>query len=172
MAPHDKVAAQGDTVTFDCLPQVWPEPRIQWRRNGRPVDPQELPTLPDGSAKYSISKIARADLNSNNNEVLAPQRPNAPPETNEANANESLGTAAKLSSGAASPIQRQIGELVDLFGSRLVIKQADKGDEAKYSCLVETKGSHRLIERESPAGQLTTFGEFSSQISIEWLHFD
>lgn len=50
-------------------------------------------------------------------------------------------------------------ELVDLLGSRLVINKVDKLDEGKYSCLVETRGSHRLIERESPAGQLIAAGE-------------
>ena len=58
-------------------------------------------------------------------------------------------------------------QLIDVFGSQLVIRQVDKNDEGKYSCLVETKGSHRLIERESPVGQLSALGEwqFSQLVS-------
>lgn len=143
MAPKDKLAAIGDTITFDCLPEAWPEPRIQWRHNGQLIEPNE-PRLADGSAKFSINKIARADFARNPLQTIM--------------------TAADITSGAQSTIMgpneasrsnNDNKQLVDNFGSQLVIKQVEKADEGSYSCLVETKGSHKLIEYESPAAQLT-----------------
>lgn len=59
MAPKDKLVPIGDTASFDCLPQAWPEPHIQWRRNGRLIEPNnDANRLHDGSPKYSINKIA------------------------------------------------------------------------------------------------------------------
>lgn len=149
----DKLVAQGETVTFDCLPQAWPEPRIRWRRNGRLLNEAELAQvrLADGSSKFSWQRIARTDLN-----IPADGNKGAykagPPEVD---SNGSRAGGNQNDNAAAG--QRQ--QLVDVFGSRFVIRQADRADEGAYSCLVETKGSHRLIERESRAGQLTTSGE-------------
>ena len=58
--------------------------------------------------------------------------------------------------------QQQQQELIDVIGSQLVIEKVDKDDEGKYTCLVETKGSHRLIERESQSGQLIASGKCPS----------
>lgn len=133
----DKLVSIGETVTFDCLPQAWPEPNIQWRHNGQLIEPHEL-RLADGSAKYSINRIAKTDLN------VAPEKL------------PSMQSAATTNTEDVNDQQQQ---LIDVFGSRLVIKDVDKGDEGKYSCLVETKGSHRMIERESPSAQLRALGE-------------
>lgn len=139
--------AIGDTVTFDCLPQAWPEPTIQWRRNGLPLlRPGEPPT----GRRYSLERIAKTELN-----IPASSSPD-----------RLNGAEAPLRPATASDQVPLAGgqeeELVDVFGSRLVIRQVEKSDEAKYSCLVETKGSHRLIERESPAGQLIASGKLCS----------
>lgn len=123
----------GETVTFDCLPQAWPEPNIRWRHNGQLIEPREL-RLTDGSAKYSINRIAKTDLN------LVPEK--------------LLSTQTVDYS-----LEEQQQQPIDVFGSRLVIKEVDKGDEGKYSCLVETKGSHKFIERESPSAQLKALGK-------------
>lgn len=128
--------ANGETVVFECLPQAWPEPSIQWRRNGQLLDLEDS-RLIDGSVKYSINRLARTDFatdNSSNNSPLE---------------EISDGRKAQLNDGP-----------MDLFGSRLVIRQVDKNDEGNYSCLVETKGSQRHIERESPGAILQTFGKF------------
>lgn len=117
------MAAVGETVALDCLPQAWPEPNITWRRNGRLIDLNEA--RPDGSGKYTVQRIART---------------------------------------AADDQDNQSRHLVDLFGSQLVIKQVDKSDEGNYSCLVETKGSHQLIERESPVAKLSALGELSEYL--------
>lgn len=147
------MAAIGDSVVFDCLPQAWPEPKVEWRHNGQLIEANEV-NLPDGSAKYLIQRIATADSNvtldgmgTNGAETLQDLQLN--------NNNDQVG--------------RQIGQqlLVDLFGSRLVIKQVDKNDEGSYSCLVETKGSHRLIERESPSARLTVGGKFHLAIRLD-----
>ena len=129
----------GESALFDCLPQAWPDPRIQWRRNGQPLDPDE-PRL-DGSRKYSVSRMARTDFD-----------------------RAIMQSLDKLETGANEnddkrPSDNQ--EPIDLFGSRLVIRQVDKNDEGRYSCLVETGGSHRLIERESPAAILLTYGKLT-----------
>jgi len=137
-APKDKLAAIGDTVTFDCLPQAWPEPRIQWRHDGRLIEPKKS-LLVDGSPKYSVNKIAQSDLN-NGAADFGAQDQSRPPLT----ADLELGSQDKLA---------------DMFGSQLVIRQVDKNDEGKYSCLIESRGTHRLIERESPSAQLTTSGK-------------
>ena len=150
------MAAIGDTVSFDCLPQAWPEPSIRWRHNGRLIEPSSELQLPDGSAKYSINKIARTDLNTL--EQFGQKLKLADGDTNNNNNN---------SAGIMGAEQINDSQLIDVFGSQLVIRQVDKNDEGKYSCLVETKGSHRLIERESPVGQLSALGEwqFSQLVS-------
>lgn len=151
-APEDKLAVIGDTVTFECLPQAWPEPTIQWRRNGRLIEPARLAS--DGAKKYTIQRIART----------------APASTEDLNmpAAGAGATLAKLEPPlsrtgpelvATTAQQQQQQELVDVIGSQLVIHKVDKDDEGKYTCLVETKGSHRLIERESQSGQLIASGK-------------
>lgn len=127
----------GDTATFDCLPQASPEPRIQWRHNDQLIDPNES-RLADGSAKYTINKIAKTDSN-------------IPP--------DKLQSASDELTAEGSAISSLNKQLIDVFGSQLVIRQVDKNDEGKYSCLVETKGSHRLIERASPEGHLSALGK-------------
>lgn len=113
VAPKDKLVPIGDTATFDCLPQAWPEPHIQWRRNGRLIDPNsDASRLADGNPKYSINKIALAAAGADDDQVQ------------------------------------------DSFGSQLTVRQVDKQDEAKYTCLVEISGLHRPIERESAPAQL------------------
>lgn len=143
VAPKDKVAPVGSTATFDCLPQAWPEPKIQWRHNGRLIDPDEF-RLADGSGKYWIERIAKADLN-----ITGASGPSGGQ------------AAARATTTNNSNNNNDQDQYVDVFGSRLVIKQVDKNDEGKYSCLVETKGSHRLIERESASGQLTVSGKLA-----------
>lgn len=123
----------GETVTFDCLPQAWPEPNIHWRHNGRLIEPHEL-RLTDGSSKYTINRIAKTDLN------LIPEK--------------LLSTHV-----ADQSLEQQQQQTIDVFGSRLVIKDVDKSDEGRYTCLVETRGSHKFIERESPSAQLTALGK-------------
>jgi hypothetical protein len=171
VAPQDRVAAVGDTVTFECVPRAWPEPRIQWRHNGRLIEPEQF-RLADGSAKYAIGRIGLADLNigggggrrggdlTNGAETLAPINGKPRPTSTSVPYTASQASGNQMALGAGSPAGRD-GQLVDWFGSQLTIKQADKGDEGRYSCLVETKGSHRLIERESPGAQLTAYGELS-----------
>lgn len=136
VAPKDKLAAIGDSITFDCLPEAWPEPTIQWRHNGRLIEPNE-PRLADGSAKYTINKIAKTDPTSGR--VLAKQ----------------VDVQSSIKASEAARLNDNNKQLVDNFGSQLVIKQVDKNDEGGYTCLVETRGSHKLIEHESPAAQLT-----------------
>ena len=180
------MATRGDTVHLDCLPEAWPEPQIQWRHNGQLIDLNDsnnrlLTSLADGSAKYAIQRIASAGFNgpagggqqssSSSSPLLLSERPNGAPEAKEQggiNGAEMLmmqtgadqqqppaGNNNERSPQAASQTEGP----VDFFGSRLVIRQVDKMDEGKYTCLVETKGSHRIIERESPAGQLTVSGK-------------
>lgn len=63
-------------------------------------------------------------------------------------------------SAAGQAQQQQANSIAELIGSQLVITNVDKNDAGQYSCLVETKGSHRLIERESPVGHLSVLGEY------------
>lgn len=132
------MVSAGDSATFDCLPQAWPEPTIVWRRDGRPLDLADGRRLPDSQAKYEIQRIAKTDLN-------------------EANG----GT--KLINRAETP--KEADGLINVLGSRLVINKVQKADEGKYSCLIETKGSHRLIERESPVGQLIVSGKWTKELA-------
>lgn len=131
----------GESVTFDCLPQAWPEPQIQWRRNGRLLDLNEL-RLFDGNIRYSITRLAQTDF------------------TN------SMQNEDKLSASKEQMASIGSQKAVDFFGSRLEIRQVDKSDEGNYSCLVETKGSHRILERESPSAMLLTYGELHKNFII------
>lgn len=45
-------------------------------------------------------------------------------------------------------------ELADVYGSRLTVRQVEKADEGRYTCLAEISALHRPIERESPPAQL------------------
>lgn len=149
--PKDNSVAIGETVTFDCLPQAWPEPRIQWRHNGRLIELNEpangeetsLAATAAASQKYSINKIAKTT--------------NAVSPDSGSNNKSPHHQARETSAVAATNVNSD--QLIDLFGSQLVIRRVDKNDEGKYSCLVETKGSHRLIERESPSAQLIASGK-------------
>lgn len=209
LEPKDKTAARGETVHFDCLPEAWPEPQITWRLNNQLIDLNEplhsssnnnnrlIMSLPDGSAKYAIERIAQADFvsiagetpTSSSSLLLAgaqnemdqgkrnqrQQQQLAVDKTasiNDRVSPEAAAAAAQMfmskdnnggSKGSNATATNK--RMLDLFGSRLVIKQADKMDEGKYSCLVETRGSHRLIEHESSSGQLTVLGECFSAAS-------
>lgn len=170
------------------MPEAWPEPRIQWRFNGQLIDLNDLgqnnnrllTPLPDGSAKYAVQRIA----SSGGQHLPAARSLDGSGDGNSAvalNDQEGFNGAEMLmtTSGDASVGERrQVAgnlsqnnnnnnnnanandQLVDLFGSRLVIKQVDKMDEGSYSCVVETKGSHRLIERESPSARLIVSGKY------------
>lgn len=160
----DKFATRGDTVHFDCLPEAWPEPQIQWRFNGQLIDLNDsnnrlLTSLPDGSAKYAIQRIASADFSGAPTQAPLNSAPASVPLNGQEGFNGAEMLMMKAQNNRAAAQQRQQGKLIDVFGSRLVIKQADKMDEGKYSCVVETKGSHRLIERESPNAQLIVSGK-------------
>lgn len=164
------MVAVGATVTFDCLPQAWPEPRIQWRHNGRLIEPDQF-RLADGGAKYTIGRIARTDLNiargggggdpTNEAETLVTNGRSQPTLPYASNGGQPTASATNQPGLSDSD-----GRLVDVFGSRLTIRQADKGDEGRYSCLVETKGSHRLIERESPIAHLTAYGKLTTTSAL------
>lgn len=177
-APKDKLAAVGDTVTFDCLPQAWPEPAIQWRHDGRLIEPDEF-KLADASAKYSLNKIAKADLN-----MAPPASPSWAPPAPASNASSAAAASADANANAklsqpsaqmAAHIREASGgatngpdnQLIDVIGSQLVIRQVDKSDEGKYSCVVETRGSHRLIERESASAHLSALGECFNWIASQ-----
>lgn len=134
--PKDKLASIGDTVALDCLPQAWPEPQIQWRHNGRLIEPNESPKLPDGSAKYTLNKLAKAN----------PLNAGSPPVQTMDDTNKQQ-------------------PLIDIIGSQLVIKSLDKNDEGRYSCIVSTKSSHRIIERESKGAQLSALGKYLNPTS-------
>lgn len=157
----------GETVTFDCLPRAWPEAKIQWRHNGRLIEANETPNsgsnylTADGGAKYVINKIAQTTIDTK----LTP-----------ANAHDKSllllpSSVIDFQSTASSSAEMQANNntnqdnnqsLVDLVGSQLVIRQVDKNDEGNYSCVVETKGTHRLIERESPLAKLSALGKYQS----------
>lgn len=56
---------------FECLPQAWPEPQIVWKYNERPLDSRALSEkLQDGKPKYSVRKIAKADMLSTDNNLM------------------------------------------------------------------------------------------------------
>lgn len=140
LAPKDKLASVGDTVTLDCLPEAWPEPSIKWRHNGQLIE------LNDVSSSSSVSSSVSTGEGS---ELLQSKY--------------TVNRIARTTSDQSQQQQQQQvndnSQLIDVFGSQLVIRQVDKSDQGKYSCLVETKGSHRLIERESNAAKLTVLGK-------------
>lgn len=53
--------------------------------------------------------------------------------------------------------------MVDLLGSRLTVRKVDKSDEGAYVCVVETRASHKLLERESAPAQLHVGGEYMAE---------
>lgn len=139
-------------MTLDCLPQAWPEPQIKWRHNGKLIEglagssQATLPRLPDGGPKYVVNKIAAATENSNNN--------NNNHQNNMQNGGSSFESPIQ---GQKARSQNADKQFVDLIGLQLIIKQVDKSDQGQYSCIVETQGSHRHLERESPSAQLTVY---------------
>lgn len=173
LAPKDKYVSVGESSSFDCLPQAWPEPQIQWRFNGQPIELNGT-RLPDGSHKYQVIKLAKTDIANTN--MDRQQIVNSTPSqssawhtqqgsilTTKSPADKGNGNGKAIANSNfadqdhSSPWSSSQPVMIDLIGSRLQIRNIDKSDEGKYSCLVETRGSHRLIERESPQAQLLAF---------------
>lgn len=132
--PAQRTVAAGESASFECLPVAWPEPSISWRRGDQPIKPGET-RLADGSPKYVVNRIARA---------------------------ESAALVGQANGDATAASQPQ--QVVDRFGSQLVIRQVDREEEdgSEYSCVVETKGTHQVIERQSRPSRLFVKGKYSS----------
>lgn len=172
----------GESTSFDCLPEAWPEPQIHWRFNGQPIDlgatlapsndnhnhnqrandkssiqpadgPHQIPATSINN-KYKISRLARTEVE---------QRPTTTTNQQQSTLFAKTGPMNLMKIGDNNQSAATSGSVVDFYGSRLQINQVDKSDEGRYSCLVETKGSHRIIERESQQAQLLAFGKLKKK---------